>query len=87
MFTGSDVYGFAEKRRHCELTESEPGDFVVLDLPTWSGTAEMAARSRALGGYHIPVDNEVGLRVGRTLAQWSWPRYQAYFEGTATVRP
>lgn len=87
LFTGSDVYGFAEKRRHCELTESEPGDFVVLDLPTWSGTAEMAARSRALGGYHIPVDNEVGLRVGRTLAQWSWPRYQAYFEGTATVRP
>ena len=87
LFTGSDVYGFAEKRRHCELTESEAGDFVMLDLPTWSGTAEMAARSRALGGYHIPVDNEVGLRVGRSVAEWSWPLYRAYFEGTATVRP
>jgi hypothetical protein len=86
-FTGSDVFGFAERRRHCELTETDAGDFVTLDLPTWSGTAEMAAQSRALGGYHIPVDNEVGLRVGRSLAEWSWPRYRAYFEGTATVRP
>jgi hypothetical protein len=87
LFTGSDVYGFAEKRRHCELTETQAGDFVTLDLPTWSGTAEMAARSRALGGYHIPVDNEVGLRVGRSVAEWSWPIYRTYFEGTATVRP
>lgn len=86
LFTGSDHYGFAEKRRHCELTESMPGDFVTLDLPTWSKTAEMAAMSRALGGYHIPLDNNVGLRVGREIATWSWPRYQAYFNGTATVR-
>lgn len=87
LFTGTDVYGFAERRRHCELTETAAGDYVTLDLPTWSGTAEMAARSRALGGYHLPVDNEVGLRVGRAIAEWSWPRYRAYFEGTATVRP
>ena len=87
LFTGSDRYGFAERRRHCELTEKDGGDFVTLDLPTWSGTAEMAALSRALGGYHIPVDNDVGLRVGRDLAAWSWPKYQQWFDGTATVRP
>ena len=86
LFTGTDVYGFAEQRRHCELTEKTAGDLMTLDLPTWSATAEMAALSRALGGYHIPVDNNVGLKVGREIAVWSWPRYQEYFEGTAKVR-
>jgi hypothetical protein len=86
LFTGSDAYGFYEKRRHCELTETTAGEMVDLDLPTWSATAEMAALSRALGGYHIPVDNNVGLKVGREIAVWSWPKYQAYFDGTAKVR-
>jgi hypothetical protein len=86
LYTGTDKYGFAERRRHCELTEKTAGDYVMLDLPTWSGTAEMAALSRALGGYHIPIDNNVGLEVGRKIAAWSWPRYQEYFNGTAKVR-
>lgn len=86
LFTGSDVYGFIEKRRHCELTEVNAGEVQTLDLPTWSATAEMAAESRALGGYHIPIDNEVGLRVGRDIAVWSWPKYQAYFDGSAAVK-
>ena len=59
---------------------------VRLKLPTFSATAEMAALSRAMGGYHIPTDNVVGLDVGRRLAAWSWTRYQAYFEGTARPR-
>ena len=59
---------------------------VRLPLPTFSETAEMAALSRAMGGYHIPTDNIVGLEIGRTIATWSWPRYRAYFEGTAKVR-
>ena len=42
----------------------------------------MAARSRALGGYHIPVDNDVGLRIGRELADWAWPRIRGRWEGT-----
>jgi hypothetical protein len=60
---------------------------MTLELLTWSGTAEMAAQSRALGGYHIPVDNTVGLRVGREIADWSWPHYRRYFDGTALIRP
>jgi len=87
LFTGSDKYGFAERRKHCELTEKDAGEMMTLDLPTWSKTAEMAALSRALGGYHIPIDNNVGLKVGREIATWSWPKYQAYFDGTAKVRP
>jgi hypothetical protein len=86
LFTGSDNYGFVEKRRHCELTETDGGEEITLSLPTWSSTAELAALSRALGGYHIPVDNEVGLRIGRAIAEWSWPKYEAYFNGTAVVR-
>jgi len=86
LFTGTDAYGFAEKRKHCELTETAAGEEVMLDLPTWSSTAEMAALSRAMGGYHIPIDNNVGLKVGREIAAWSWPKYQEYFNGTAKVR-
>lgn len=85
LFTGSDAFGFVERRRHCELTEMEAGEEVALDLKTFSATAEMAALSRALGGYHIPIDNDVGLRVGREIATWSWPKYQEYFNGTAAV--
>ena len=86
LFTGSDKYGYSERRKHCELTEKNAGEMMTLDLPTWSGTAEMAAQSRAMGGYHIPIDNNVGLKVGRELATWSWPKYQEYFAGTAKVR-
>jgi hypothetical protein len=87
LFTGSDHYGAKELRSCCVLTETVSGGEVTLDLPTFSGTAELAALSRALGGYHIPVDNNVGLQVGRQIADWSWPRYQQYFDGTAKVRP
>lgn len=57
----------------------------VLLLPTFSATAEMAAVSRALGGYHIPYDNDAGLKMGRVIADYSWPKYQAYFNGTAPM--
>jgi hypothetical protein len=43
----------------------------------------MAARSRMLGGYHIAIDNVVGLEKGREIADYSWPIYRAYFDGTA----
>jgi hypothetical protein len=55
---------------------------VSLSCPTFSATAEMAGLSRIMGGYHIQADNVVGLALGRQVAQYSWPRYQALFEGT-----
>ncbi len=57
--------------------------YVDLELPTFSKTADMAALSRMLGGYHIRTDNEVGLAMGRALAVYCFPRYRAYYEGTA----
>ncbi len=86
LYTGSDFYGAVERRSCCALTETDAGGTVELELPTFSATAEMAARSRAMGGYHIPIDNDVGLRVGRELASWSWPRYEAFWKGTALPR-
>lgn len=59
---------------------------IRLEMPTFSSAAEMAAVSRLWGGYHIRTDNEEGLKLGRAIANYSWPRYQAYFNGTATVR-
>jgi hypothetical protein len=45
----------------------------------------MAGLSRLLGGYHIQSDNLEGLRLGRAVADYSWRRYQAYFDGTAAA--
>ena len=59
---------------------------VRLYLPTFTATAEMAAISRMWGGYHVRVDNEEGLILGRKIAMYSWPKYRAYFDGTAKVR-
>jgi hypothetical protein len=56
---------------------------IRLFLPTFTATAEMAALSRLWGGYHIRVDNDEGLILGRKIAMYSWPKYRAYFEGTA----
>jgi hypothetical protein len=58
---------------------------VRLFLPSFTATAEMAAVSRLWGGYHIRADNEQGLILGRTIAMYAWPKYQAYFDGTAVV--
>lgn len=60
---------------------------IRLHLPTFTATAEMAAVSRLWGGYHIRTDNEVGLTLGRQVADYSWPVYQAYFNGTAKPNP
>ena len=56
---------------------------IRLKLPTFSATAEMAAVSRLWGGYHIRSDNAAGLVLGRQVADYSWPKYKAYFDGTA----
>lgn len=55
---------------------------VALKLPTFSATAEMAALSREMGGYHIQFDNDIGLIMGRSVAEYSWPKYQQFFDGT-----
>ena len=59
---------------------------VVLPLPTFTATAEMAGISRVMGGYHIQADNVAGLDVGRKVAHYVWPEIQSYFDGTAKVR-
>jgi hypothetical protein len=56
---------------------------VLLRMPTFTATAEMAGISRVMGGYHIQADNAAGLELGRNVASYSWPKYQAYFDGTA----
>lgn len=59
---------------------------VSLRMPTFTETANMAAESRLLGGYHIRSDNELGLRKGREIANYLWPILQTYFDGTATPK-
>jgi len=56
---------------------------IRISLPTFTATAELAAVSRLWGGYHIRTDNDEGLILGRRIAAYSWPRYRAWFDGTA----
>lgn len=86
LFTGSDRFGFIERRRAGALTEPDadcPNCEVELPLPTFTATAEMAGISRIMGGYHIQADNIEGLNLGRKVAEFEWPKFKAYFEGTA----
>lgn len=98
LFTGSPRFGDEEKRVAGSMTEdkfscaqmqSHFGTLeeglscdVLLDLPTYWDVAEMAALSRLMGGYHIRTDNEVGLVMGKQVAEFLWPKCQAYFNGT-----
>jgi len=82
LITGSDHFGVVAHRKAGELTEVACGPVPVdLELPTFTATAEMAGISRVMGGYHIEADNVAGLELGRKIANYSWPKYQAYFEG------
>ncbi len=98
LFTGSDRYEAVARRTAGELTEQcgaeqmqardgQPGPAaskeLQLPLPTFSATAEMAGISRVMGGYHIQADNIAGLALGRAIAEYSWKKYQQYFDGTA----
>ena len=58
---------------------------VTLQLPTFSEVAEMAGISRVMGGYHIQADNIAGLKLGRDVTGFIWPKITAYFDGTASV--
>ena len=88
LFSGTDYFGFVAKRVPGSLTgESAGQECVYLELPSWTATADMAGISRVMGGYHIQSDNIDALNLGRTIANFVWPRYQAYWQGTADVRP
>jgi hypothetical protein len=84
LFTGSDAFGFVERRHPGMLTEPDAEcakTEVELPLPTFTATAEMAGISRVMGGYHIQADNTAGLDLGRKVAEYTWPRIRAYWEG------
>jgi hypothetical protein len=80
----------------CEIKQSVNGKpattgitddgVIVLVLPTFTATAEMAGISRVLGGYHIQADNVEGLRLGKKVAEFNYPLTKAYFDGTAKVK-
>ena len=85
LFSGDDYFGFCAPRVPGAITHEPMDEVVLLELPTFSATAEMAGISRVMGGYHTQADNIAALELGRKCANFSWPKYQAYFDGTAEV--
>jgi hypothetical protein len=76
LYTGSDEFGQEVRLVPGLLTEPENiGDTVVLEFPTFTETANMAGRSRVLGGYHIQADNVEGLNLGRKVTTAVWKKY------------
>ncbi|HYB99085.1 MAG TPA: vanadium-dependent haloperoxidase [Candidatus Limnocylindrales bacterium] len=61
--------------------DSDTSCDITLELPTFEATAQMAGISRVMGGYHIQSDNTAGLDLGRKVADFTWPRIRAYFDG------
>ena len=54
---------------------------IDLNLPTFSGAAEMAGLSRVMGGYHIQADNVAGLELGRRVADYVWQHTRSHLDG------
>jgi len=85
MLTEADFDCAAIQTRDGKAAATPAKCAVELPLPTFSATAEMAGLSRVMGGYHVQADNIEGLALGRKVAQFTWPRIRAYFDGTAKV--
>jgi hypothetical protein len=84
MYTEEDcTTAQMQARDGVAATDVPPTHEVILEMPTFTATADMAGISRVMGGYHIQADNVEGLALGRKIAEYSWPKYQAYFDGTA----
>ena len=82
LFTGNDRFEISVERTPGELTDKGfEAPKVVLSLPTFSAAAKMAGISRVMGGYHVQADNIAGLELGRKVAEFSWKKYQKYFDG------
>jgi hypothetical protein len=76
LFKNDDYFGSEVKLVPGILTEPESaGDTIVLKLPTFTETAELAGISRVLGGYHIQADNIEGLILGRNVGNFVWEKY------------
>lgn len=79
LYTGDDFFGEEVKLVPGKLTEFKNfGDTVILKLPTFTETADMAGLSRVLGGYHIQADNVEGLKLGRKVGEEVWRWYQTH---------
>jgi hypothetical protein len=91
QLTGESAYTGAQMQAHAtsgalpvqvEVKGAAQDPRIIhLSLTSFTATAEMAAMSRLWGGFHIRTDNEEGLILGRRIAMYSWPKYQALFNG------
>lgn len=76
LFKGSDEFGSSVTLVAGALTEpNHLGDTVKIEFPTFSEAANMAGKSRVLGGYHIEADNVAGLELGRQVARHAYEFY------------
>jgi len=79
IWTGSDEFGSEAELVAGAMTEpGNLGDTITLKFPTFTEAAELAGKSRVLGGYHIQADNIAGLELGRNVAKEVWVFYKKH---------
>jgi hypothetical protein len=61
------------------------GSFFPEERQRLDGLANQAALSRLFGGIHFRVDNDTGLRLGRTVASWALCQQPAGGDGLRRV--
>lgn len=77
LFKGEERFDLSVEWTPGILTDPDSCDApVTLHFPTFTETAEMAGRSRVIGGYHIEADNREGLIMGRKVAHQVYEKYQ-----------
>ena len=81
QLTGEAGFSAAQMQAQDGVAAPISDKIVRLPMPTFTSKAEMAAMSRLWGGFHIRTDNDEGLILGRRVAMYSWPKYQALFDG------
>ena len=83
LVTGRAEFGMSMKvdRLFVERRRLDPP--INLTYPTFWSAAEASGLSRVYGGIHWPIDNLMGLALGRSIAEASWERAQQFILGTA----
>jgi hypothetical protein len=82
-FTGSDQFdacylvkkGSSKIETNCEV----PCVDIMLDWPTFTGTAEQAGLSRLYGGIHFRRGNELGQKLGNFIGTQCWEKASFFF--------
>lgn len=76
---------FVAKKNEFLVFEDGPSEDVTLQWATYRDASDQTSLSRIWGGIHPPVDDVPGRLIGMQIANDSYNKAQAYFNGVITA--